>query len=372
MNNFLLTEKDLAKLSVMILLAATFFGLFGLVVMLSLQWLTRQTYAQDDIEKHGIANTSASRLGGIAVCLISCILLIIASITGLVSSDDGPLGIHAFGWFGCVACAVLGLVEDFRNNILSPRYRLLAKAIIFIITLWLWPALVPDQIGISFVDSFLANSAIGWLLTILFCVGFLNAANMADGANGLMPGILFITFTIFYLQTGGLAYSVLMTTSGLFLIFNVISGRLFLGDAGSYGLGAAVALSGLYLYSNGVFSAAFLATLLMYPCVELLVSMGRRLLEGRSMFLPDNDHLHNRVYFHFQRHLRSKTLANSLTGLTVAMSTSGLALAGYLVNWWPVTDERWIFAFLGQCLVYSIIFVISGFNRSVSQHVVPS
>ena len=267
---------------------------------------------------------------------------------------------------------MLGLVEDFRNNILSPRYRLLAKAIIFIITLWLWPSLVPDQIGISFVDSFLANSAIGWLLTILFCVGFLNAANMADGANGLMPGILFITFTIFYLQTGGLAYSVLMTTSGLFLIFNVISGRLFLGDAGSYGLGAAVALSGLYLYSNGIFSAAFLATLLMYPCVELLVSMGRRLLVGRSMFLPDNDHLHNRVYFHFQLHLRSKTLANSLTGLTVAMSTSGLALAGYLFNWWPVTDERWIFAFLGQCLVYSIIFVISGFNRSVSQHVVPS
>jgi len=100
-----------------------------------------------------------------------------------------------------------------------------------------------------------------------------------------------------------------MTSTGLFLIFNVISGRLFLGDAGAYGLGAALALSGLYLYSEGTFSAAFLATLLMYPCIELLVSMFRRLVLGRSMFLPDNDHLHNRIYFHLQNRMKSKTMA---------------------------------------------------------------
>ena len=34
-----------------------------------------------------------------------------------------------------------------------------------------------------------------------------------------------------------------MTGCGLFLIFNVISGRLFLGDAGAYGLAAGVALA---------------------------------------------------------------------------------------------------------------------------------
>ena len=61
---FVLTERDLAKLSVMMLLAVIFFGLAGLMIMTLLQWITRQSYAQDAIDKHGISRVSASRLGG--------------------------------------------------------------------------------------------------------------------------------------------------------------------------------------------------------------------------------------------------------------------------------------------------------------------
>ncbi len=64
-------------------------------------------------------------------------------------------------------------------------------------------------------------------------MGFIHAANMADGANGLMPGILAIAFSLFFAETGSLVYAALMISCGLFAIFNVISGRIFLGDAGS-------------------------------------------------------------------------------------------------------------------------------------------
>jgi len=104
----------------------------------------------------------------------------------------------------------------------------------------------------------------------------------------------------------------------------------------------------------------------------LLVSMFRRLVLGRSMFLPDNDHLHNRIYFHLQNRMKSKTMANSITGLAVALASSGVALAGYIGEWWPVTDDGWVLAFMAQCLVYMTVFIVSGFNRSVSQHVVSS
>ncbi|MCS5594031.1 MAG: hypothetical protein NZ730_05770 [Porticoccaceae bacterium] len=63
-NLFVLTEKDLVKLSSMMLLAAIFFGLSGLVMMIILQWITRQSYAKDNVDKHGISQVSASRLGG--------------------------------------------------------------------------------------------------------------------------------------------------------------------------------------------------------------------------------------------------------------------------------------------------------------------
>jgi uncharacterized paraquat-inducible protein A len=59
-NIFVLTGKDLLKLSAMILLATIFFGLTGLVTMIILQWVTRQRYAQDSVDKHGISKNSLS------------------------------------------------------------------------------------------------------------------------------------------------------------------------------------------------------------------------------------------------------------------------------------------------------------------------
>ena len=64
---FVLTEKDLVKLSVMMLLAVIFFGLTGLIIMLCFQWMTLQSYAADSADKHGISQVSASRLGGAVI-----------------------------------------------------------------------------------------------------------------------------------------------------------------------------------------------------------------------------------------------------------------------------------------------------------------
>lgn len=57
----------------------------------------------------------------------------------------------------------------------------------------------------------------------------------------------------------------------MFLIFNVISGRLFLGDAGAYGMGACLLISALDCFSYGYMSLYFLAALLSYPCLDFFV-----------------------------------------------------------------------------------------------------
>ena len=369
-NLFVLTEKDLIKLSVMMLLAVVFFGLSGLMIMIFLQWITRQSYAVDAVDKHGISQISASRLGGAAVFVCSGGLLSAATYSGITPPDIGPLGIQMFGWIGTISCAALGLAEDLHNNFLTARFRLLAKATIFALLVAYWPFLIPLNLGVPGLDTLLALPLVGWFLTAIFCVGFINAVNMADGANGLMPGMLTIAFSLFYLETGGILYATLMTSCGLFAIFNVISGRLFLGDAGAYGLGAAVVISALYLFGDGVFSASFLAVLFSYPCIDLLVTLTRRLLNRRSIFLPDNDHLHNRIHFHFQGWFPSKTLANSLTGAFVVAGSSGVALAGYFGRWWPIESNEWLWVFVCQVLVYGVAFALTGIGRPISQHVV--
>ena len=371
MNNlFVLSEKDLIKLSVMMLLAAIGFGLPGLTMMLILQWMTRQSYAKDSVDKHGISSVTASRLGGAAVAVCTAILLVMGVFAGFNATDLAPRGLQLLAWLAVLICFSLGLVEDLRNGSLSPRFRLQVEVGVFAVLIALMPSLIPVDLGIWGLDALMALPVVGSLITIIFCVGFINAVNMADGANGLIPGSLTISFGLFYAETGAYSYACLMTSCGLFTIFNVVSGRLFLGDAGSLGLGAALCVSGLFLYSQGTVSASFLAVLLAYPCIDMLVSLIRRIAQGRSIFLPDNNHLHNRIHFQLQKKFRSPTVANSLTGGLIVMASSGVALMGYQKEWLAVTSELWVAVFASQCLVYGLVFYLTGLGRSVSQHVV--
>jgi UDP-N-acetylmuramyl pentapeptide phosphotransferase/UDP-N-acetylglucosamine-1-phosphate transferase len=368
---FVLTEKDLVKLSVILLLAVIFYGLTGLIIMLCFQWITLQSYAADAADKHGISQVSASRLGGLAIFISWLGLMLAGYYNGyLGGKSGGPAGPYWVDWFAVGCCAVLGLAEDLRNNMLSPRFRLFAELAIFAIAIAFWPLLIPIDFGLPGLDALMAVPVIGWFLTVVFCVGFINAVNMSDGANGLMPGIMTIAYSLFYLNTGEFIYAAMMTACGLFTLFNVISGRLFLGDTGAYGLGASLAISALYLFSQDVFSAAFLACLFAYPCIDFVVTLIRRYRAGRSIFLPDNDHLHNRIQYHFQQWLTSKTLANSMTGVLVVASSSGLALVGYLNQWWLVPRHFWGWVFLFQWVGYSVVFYLTGLNRSNSQYVV--
>jgi len=209
----------------------------------------------------------------------------------------------------------------------------------------------------------MAVPILGWLFTTVFCVGFVNSINMADGANGLISGMMTIAFGIMFMETQAFVYVCLMSSCALFAIFNVISGRLFLGDAGAYGLGAAVVLSGLYLFSEGILSAMFMACLFAYPCIDFIATLARRVRAGRSITLPDNDHLHNRVHHYFQNWFSSPTLANSLTGLLLVGGSSGLALAGYFLGWWPITGESWVWLFLFQVIMYVGAFLLTGSYR---------
>jgi len=75
---------------------------------------------------------------------------------------------------------------------------------------------------------------------------------------------------------------------------------------------------------------------------------------------PDNDHLHNRVYRYFKTRFKSKTTANSVTGLSVALGSSGCALLGYTSNLISLVSHLWLGVFVLQCALYGMVFVSLG------------
>ena len=356
---FGLSVKETSKLLLMLIIAFMVWGVLGVFLIGLMQFVSMQGWATDSVHKHGIAEIQASRLGG-GVCIFGGILvLIVLTLNGAAGIGEGPLKVHRFVWVVILGSTVLGLVEDIRNDELSPRIRLGVMAFLFGFILWQWPALVPSSIGAPILDSLLSIPALAFLLCLVFCIGFLNAVNMADGANGLVSSILLVAYIIFYQELGGVGLLAALTVVSVFWVFNVVSGRLFLGDAGAYGFGASVLVSSLTLYANGIASLSFLAALLCYPCLDFLFSILRRLVIGRPIMKPDNDHLHNRIHFQYRKFIKSKNIANSAAGLTVAGASSGLVLWGYLANWWPINSGQWIVIFAAQSVAYGLAYYLT-------------
>jgi UDP-N-acetylmuramyl pentapeptide phosphotransferase/UDP-N-acetylglucosamine-1-phosphate transferase len=135
-----------------------------------------------------------------------------------------------------------------------------------------------------------------------------------------------------------------------------MSGRLFLGDAGAYGLGSILVLAGFYSVNTGRISVEFAAVMMCYPCVEVVMSMIRRRVAERSMFKPDNYHLHNYIHRHLKANLRSRVAANSFTGLIIALATTGVAFAGLHWNVLEATSKDWGWVFVAQVLVYLLSY----------------
>ena len=357
---FGLSVKETSKLLLMLIIAFIVWGFVGLFLIGLMQFVSMQGWATDSVHKHGIAEMQASRLGG-AVCILGGFLVVIMlKLNGAdESGGSGPFGIRRFVVVAIMGSMVLGLVEDIRNDSLSPRIRLGILAILFGLILWQWPALVPSSVGAPILDSLLSIPALAFVLCLVFCVGFLNAVNMADGANGLVPSILLAAYIIFYQEYGGVGLLSVVTILSAFWIFNVVSGRLFLGDAGAYAFGASLLVSSLTSYANGIMSLSFLAALLCYPCLDFLFSILRRLVNGRPIMKPDNDHLHNRIHFQYRKFIKSKNIANSAAGLTVAGASSGVVLWGYLAAWWPINSGQWIVIFAAQSVAYGLAYYLT-------------
>ena len=362
-----LTNREKTQFIFMVILSTVIFGVIGFVLISLMQLMSMQSFAKETPHKHGIAEIQSSRLGGAASILGGIFVLYFLDLTGRQAGGNGPLNIDWLAWIPVIGCMTLGLVEDIRSQSLSPSFRLLVKLLIFGFVFLQWPGLVPNSVGIPILDSLLSIPVLAFILTLVFCVGFLNAMNMADGANGLVSGIAVLSFTIFVNEFDGLGFAAVLITSSVFLIFNVVSGRLFLGDAGSYGVGASLLITSLVIYAEGMASLSFLAALLSYPCIDFLVTVIRRLLKGTPIMRPDNNHLHNQVHHWYRKVFKSKNIANSASGLSIAAASSGTVLFGYYANWWPMTSDQWIWVFFSQCGLYLVTYYFTSRVSSVNK-----
>jgi UDP-GlcNAc:undecaprenyl-phosphate GlcNAc-1-phosphate transferase len=197
-----------------------------------------------------------------------------------------------------VCGAGVGLVGFADDQIpISPLSRILFLLVFLSAEFVIDPALIAPSLNWGSFEPTALTAVAYCPLLALTTVGIVNAVNMADGQNGLVPG-MFIIWSLCLALVGDSLVSqvalILALVSSIVLIFN-LRGRLFLGDCGSYGVTFVVGLLGMMTYAQGRITVETITVWFFIPVMDCLRLIATRRLQGRSPVAADTDHFHHRL-----------------------------------------------------------------------------
>jgi phospho-N-acetylmuramoyl-pentapeptide-transferase len=213
------------------------------------------------------------------------------------------------GMLTICAAALVGLLDDWlkvtrqRSLGLNKRAKiigLLAIAIAFAVVSVVWLKVDTHLSFTRFNSLGLQLGKVGWaVLAVVLIVGTANAVNLTDGLDGLASGssvFTFVTFTVigFYqlrhevmyrnpasLDEAVMAAALIGACAG-FLWWNAAPARIFMGDTGSLGIGAAVAV--LALLENVDLLLPVIGGLYVLETLSVIIQVASFRLFGRRVF----------------------------------------------------------------------------------------
>ncbi len=266
-----------ASLSLRVVLVGLFVG--ALLTPVVIRWL-RGRGTLDVPNERSLHASPVPRGAGIA--------LIAATLIADLSAGE-PSRAAWVVLLAATALGIIGIVEDLRG--LSPSTRLALHSAFAV-----GAALALDHRGVSTPRLMFQIVAVAGAV-IYLC----NAVNFMDGINGISAaqaiaggGCLALYGHLEHLaelQRGGLA---LVGAALAFLPFNVPRAKVFLGDGGSYFVGAWLSLLIGVGYVAGLNPLVLLAPMVLY-LADTSTTMLRRLLRHEPLMQPHRDHAYQRL-----------------------------------------------------------------------------
>jgi UDP-GlcNAc:undecaprenyl-phosphate GlcNAc-1-phosphate transferase len=176
---------------------------------------------------------------------------------------------------------VLGIVDDVAA--ISARVRLGAEV----------------MVGIGAGIAVPAPGPAGIALTALMVVALINAVNLLDGLDGLAAGVACVGAAGFAV-IGGTGFPLALALAGAllgFLAFNRPPARIYLGDGGSYLLGATLAVLAAGALADESEAAHWLVVplLVAVPLADTAIAIIRRARGGRPLFEGDRSHVYDQL-----------------------------------------------------------------------------
>jgi len=263
-----------------------------------------------DVPGHRSSHTVPTpRGGGIP---IAAGLLVAAGMIGDANAVVFAFAVAAFG--------LLGFTEDLRG--LTAGWRLIMQAV------------GGTMVAVVLVSS-LTGPAAKLVLLVVLCAawitGFVNAFNFMDGVNGISGAHALIAGVVYaclgwwqhdgFLVPAGAAVAV---GALAFLPWNAGQARVFLGDAGSYALGAALAILAAYAVLAGIPVEAALGPLVLY-IADTAWTLQRRIRAGERWLEAHRTHVYQQWCDAGWSHQRVTVTAAATTVLLSLLGAASLA-----------------------------------------------
>ena len=197
--------------------------------------------------------------------------------------------------------------------------------------------------GISYIGDFF--SVILSVVTIIFII---NAFNIIDGINTLSGSIsilMSIAFGSWFYLNGFFDYAVLATAMGgsvfAFLKYNYTPAKIFMGDSGSLSIGLLAAVLAIqfieknelilhsYNHDNLIHitaAPAMAIAILIIPVFDTFRAFTLRVINGKSPFEADRNHLHHRLIDLGLSHVTASFIL-------VAVNTLFIIVTYFLQDW---------------------------------------
>lgn len=281
---------------------------FFLSLLLSfvLTWLVRNRAVKygwvsvPESERH-IHTIARPRIGGVAI--YAAIVIALVSVLYYMHRFPVRQAFHLrtmlFLLVPGTLVFLLGLYDDLRG--IGPYWKFLVQAIAA-------ASVFAGGLRIVKLPLLFGSWQFSWVmslcLTIFWILWITNAFNLIDGVDGLATGsALFATFVVFIVSAlNGNQFGLLLTAtlSGAligFLRYNFNPATIFLGDCGSLFVGfmlGSLALAGNQK-SPTMVAVAIPVVSFGLPILETLISVVRRFMNGKPLFVADCEHIHHKL-----------------------------------------------------------------------------
>jgi UDP-GlcNAc:undecaprenyl-phosphate/decaprenyl-phosphate GlcNAc-1-phosphate transferase len=212
-----------------------------------------------------------------------------------------------FQYFLAAAIVIffLGIKDDIL--VITPFKKFLGQVMAAAIVIHLGHVRIDSMYGFMGINELPEAFSLG--ISYVTIILIINAYNLIDGVDGLAGTLGLLTMSVFgsYFYLAHMpAYSLLSFAMGgsllAFLIFNYNPAKIFMGDSGSLMLGLINAIltikfiqvAGSPVAALPIESAVAVGVaILMVPLTDTLRVFGIRMLQGRSPFSPDRNHIHH-------------------------------------------------------------------------------